>query len=571
MELDPEDNICWECRAILAKVSKFVQLAHRSSTVLRCLSQLDKATNYGQRGILVQSLSTLTQSKPKDTYNAIYRHEDEKQNSEPQNMEFEYPRSEPQKLSSIHAMYVNEEFVQPKKEIVSLNCEFEIECGVKQEQLDTMEDGGHAMPYVIAKELPPATVIKQKTAKRTGRQKKSKKTKSTSDDDDKSVEQYFSEPFEEPSKDDDVNDDSPKSDEQQEYVEKILNEQEMLAFREKMKEFRFYKTSPHRCVKCLISFASEKMLYEHNTLHSENLGPFSCRICEQRFPVASDVDLHIKTHYIIYVCSICAFEHYQAKSVTVHIKRTHDTRVIKCKKCDAEFVGQRLYRYHKLSAHNKLTCLICFKKLSALSMKRHMLQIHGNVQKVECPVCRKLFPGELRLKNHMETHSQKVDEDAFCAECGIQFRNRNVLKAHLKFNKRHNGDDQLKYECDVCEKRTATKTAMQYHIEAEHLKLANYVCDICNKQFHAERPYKRHLREKHSSRVVVKSNVCHVCGKAFAHRKSLNEHMNRHTGLRPYECKICGATFGFHSALYTHNKLVHLKQRRVRKKKNDDQ
>ncbi|XP_048480239.1 uncharacterized protein LOC105383193 [Plutella xylostella] len=300
LTLDPEDNICWECRAILTKVSKFVQLAHRSSTVLRCLSQLDKATNYGQRGILVQSLSTLTQSKPKDTYNAIYRHEEDKHNSELQNMEFQYTMPEPQKLSSVyHAMYVNEDFLQPKKEIISLNCEFEIECGVKQEQLDTMEDGGHAMPYVIAKELPPATVIRQKSAKpRTQRQKKSKRKKSTSDDDDKSMEPYFSEPFEEPSKDDDGNDDeNPKSDEQKEYLEKILNEHEMLAFREKMKEFRFYKTSPHRCVKCLISFASEKMLYEHNTLHSENLGPFSCRICEQRFPVASDVDLHVKTHY----------------------------------------------------------------------------------------------------------------------------------------------------------------------------------------------------------------------------------------------------------------------------------
>ncbi|KAG7306648.1 hypothetical protein JYU34_008066 [Plutella xylostella] len=609
--LDPEDNICWECRAILTKVWKFVQLAHRSSTVLRCLSQIDKAPNYRQQDILVQSLSTLTQSKLKDTYNAIYRHV-EKKHIQPEtqvsnssfipppwdledlNPPHQSPPHGPQKMSRVYQqMYVKEDFVQPKKEFMSVNCEFDMDCGVKQE-LDTTEEGAHAMPDVIVKEEPHTThftvVAIETPNKLTNAEAKQMKVKSnkliTSQEkqmkrkqnnikksqivDDKSMKIFKEQAKDSDDDDDDDDDRNPQTKEQKEYVEKLLNEQEMLAFRERMKDFKFYKTSRHRCVKCIVSFASEKSLELHNTQHSEKLGSFVCRICEQRFPDSSVVDLHIKTHYKIYVCSACAFEHYQERSVKEHIKRSHDMRVKKCKKCNDEFVGQLTLRRHKRMVHNRVTCLICYKKLSTINMKRHMQMVHGEVEKLECPVCQRLCPGELRLKQHMKTHKQTGSEDAFCAECGIQFKNPYLLKSHIKFNKRHNGNDQLKYECDVCEKRTATKTAMQYHIEAEHLKLANYLCDICNRRFDAARAYKRHV-SAHTAREEARTHVCDVCGNAFKHRKTLSEHMNRHTGLRPYECKICGATFGFKASLYTHNKLVHLKQSRAKKKKTDVQ
>ncbi|CAG9120093.1 unnamed protein product [Plutella xylostella] len=89
-------------------------------------------------------------------------------------------------------------------------------------------------------------------------------------------------------------------------------------------------------------------------------------------------------------------------------------------------------------------------------------------------------------------------------------------------------------------------------------------------RFDAARAYKRHV-SAHTAREEARTHVCDVCGNAFKHRKTLSEHMNRHTGLRPYECKICGATFGFKASLYTHNKLVHLKQSRAKKKKTDVQ
>ena len=54
---------------------------------------------------------------------------------------------------------------------------------------------------------------------------------------------------------------------------------------------------------------------------------------------------------------------------------------------------------------------------------------------------------------------------------------------------------------------------------------------------------------------------CSVCAKICRCRKELAQHMNIHTGAKPYVCdqENCGAKFSHPSNLYRHVRTVHMK------------
>ena len=55
---------------------------------------------------------------------------------------------------------------------------------------------------------------------------------------------------------------------------------------------------------------------------------------------------------------------------------------------------------------------------------------------------------------------------------------------------------------------------------------------------------------------------CTVCSKGFLNTPSLKDHMNIHTGERPYMCKFCGDTFSSNGTHRMHEKVKHLGKKR---------
>lgn len=78
------------------------------------------------------------------------------------------------------------------------------------------------------------------------------------------------------------------------------------------------------------------------------------------------------------------------------------------------------------------------------------------------------------------------------------------------------------------------------------------VCTTCFGLFTTKVALRRHVREVHRPR-----HVCDVCGRGLATPRTLRVHKLRHTGVKPFTCQRCGASFYERSYLRTHERTKH--------------
>ncbi|KAH6941923.1 hypothetical protein HPB50_023941 [Hyalomma asiaticum] len=56
---------------------------------------------------------------------------------------------------------------------------------------------------------------------------------------------------------------------------------------------------------------------------------------------------------------------------------------------------------------------------------------------------------------------------------------------------------------------------------------------------------------------MEKPHACHLCPARFTNRKTLQNHVLKHTCERPYVCPVCKRDFCWRSAYYAHVRKVH--------------
>ena len=85
-------------------------------------------------------------------------------------------------------------------------------------------------------------------------------------------------------------------------------------------------------------------------------------------------------------------------------------------------------------------------------------------------------------------------------------------------------------------------------------------CATCGKMV-GKYTMNRHIEYKHKDSSSRK-NKCTFCGKGFYSKKELKDHINTHTGAKPYMCNYCGAAFASHGTWRMHERTVHLGHKR---------
>ncbi|CAH0721211.1 unnamed protein product, partial [Brenthis ino] len=94
-------------------------------------------------------------------------------------------------------------------------------------------------------------------------------------------------------------------------------------------------------------------------------------------------------------------------------------------------------------------------------------------------------------------------------------------------------------------RKKRTQPRKKYVYEKTH------VCETCGASFTSNASLQAHIRRH----LGIKPFVCSVCGYACVLNMELRRHMMRHTGVRPYKCRVCDRRFGDFGSRQKHERL----------------
>ncbi|XP_044744054.1 oocyte zinc finger protein XlCOF19-like [Chrysoperla carnea] len=191
---------------------------------------------------------------------------------------------------------------------------------------------------------------------------------------------------------------------------------------------------------------------------------------------------------------------------------------------------------------------ICYHRIHLETHERSHIE-----KKYFCDVCNKGYINKRKLKHHQISHSN--ERPFHCTQCDLSFKARFILTKHVK-------TVHVSQACEVCQicGKNVRKTYLERHLKI-HEERSPYPCTECNKKFSLEKSLEIHFKRVHQNEQLKYHYLCNICGRGVVSRAELKRHLNAHKGVKPFECDICGKSYGRTGALNHHKKTVHLNQR----------
>ena len=222
---------------------------------------------------------------------------------------------------------------------------------------------------------------------------------------------------------------------------------------------------------------------------------------------------------------------------------------------------------HSKGKYHNGSCLHCGKKFESWTdHKDHIDTIHDGKMKYSCGFCNEKFDDKILFTTHTRSLKNvcKMKKEYYkhiCPECGMMFLTETRIESHHKLVHENSGC----FECKNCDEVFKNPRKLKQHFRNVHLDPVN--CEICGKVIKSKHYFDRHMKTNHTSNEE-KDYKCDFCPKAFAFKRTLNNHRMIHTGEKPFKCNYCDAKFTDLSTRRQHEQSsIHLGVNKRRHKK----
>lgn len=192
-----------------------------------------------------------------------------------------------------------------------------------------------------------------------------------------------------------------------------------------------------------------------------------------------------------------------------------------------------------------ITCSIVFETRELLRIHRRS---HTGIRKIaqtvrtgwNCNICDAIFTSRDKVRLHKEVNHPKEKRERRCND---------VTK---------NWGDVGQYECELCDKKFISKSKIRKHMDVHKNKdRPKRLCTICGLELCSTYNLNNHIRTVHGRERKFHCTFP-LCDRRFSHSHHLKTHMNRHKGIRPFQCEQCVKSFFDKTTLREHIKSVHL-------------
>lgn len=253
------------------------------------------------------------------------------------------------------------------------------------------------------------------------------------------------------------------------------------------------------------------------------------------------------------------------------IVNNHRIDVLKCDLCSntcstKTAMDRHMRQLHSKGASSLFQCGVCSKTFAKRLVLQTHEKIHMNQRPThECQYCGKILSSQTAVANHIKwIHT--VNKEFECVSCLKLFATvsrfisgkllkikpnfssqKGALKEHEKIHSAFKG-----HVCPLCKKSFKTASTLSQHLDTHGE--TEYHCSICDLRLNSKRTLRQHM-VKHSDVTKFK---CEICNAQFKRSKAYKEHLiSIHTEIRAYKCDWCPKTFSNGANCRKHKKEAH--------------